>query len=63
MPPCFELVVAGRALSDESDTEIAIMMVEAGGTENSWYYDESGAAQGHRGGPGGRPRGLQAVDP
>src|SRR6516225_10070060 len=39
----FELVVAGRALSDESDAEIAIMMVEAGGTEKSWSYYESGA--------------------
>jgi len=27
----FELVVAGRALSDDDDAEIAIMMVEAGG--------------------------------
>ena len=39
----FELVVAGRALTDESDSEIAIMMVEAGGTEKSWSYYESGA--------------------
>jgi polyribonucleotide nucleotidyltransferase len=38
---CFELVVAGRALSEDAGTEIAIMMVEAGGTEDSWkYYDE-----------------------
>src|SRR5579864_5706177 len=29
----FELVVAGRALSERPDSEIAIMMVEAGGTE------------------------------
>jgi polyribonucleotide nucleotidyltransferase len=40
---CFELVVAGRALSDEPDAEIAIMMVEAGGTEDSWQYYEAGA--------------------
>jgi polyribonucleotide nucleotidyltransferase len=33
---CFELVVAGRALSEEPGAEIAIMMVEAGGTEKSW---------------------------
>ncbi len=39
----FELVVAGRALSDDADSEIAIMMVEAGGTEKSWSYYESGA--------------------
>ena len=34
----FELVVAGRALDDTSETDIAIMMVEAGGTEHSWDY-------------------------
>ncbi|MGH8987997.1 MAG: polyribonucleotide nucleotidyltransferase, partial [Acidimicrobiales bacterium] len=39
----FELVVAGRALSDEPDTEIAIMMVEEGGTEHSWQFYEEGA--------------------
>src|SRR5436309_11047787 len=39
----FELVVAGRALGEESDADIAIMMVEAGGTENAWSYYESGA--------------------
>jgi polyribonucleotide nucleotidyltransferase len=39
---CFELVVAGRALSEEPGAEIAIMMVEAGGTEKSWTYYESG---------------------
>ncbi len=39
----FELVVAGRALSDAADAEIAIMMVEAGGTERSWQYYEEGA--------------------
>ena len=34
-------MVAGRALSEDADAEIAIMMVEAGGTERSWkYYDE-----------------------
>ena len=39
----FELVVAGRALSEDSDAEIAIMMVEAGGTERSWEYYGEGA--------------------
>jgi polyribonucleotide nucleotidyltransferase len=39
----FELVVAGRALSDADDAEIAIMMVEAGGTEHAWQYYENGA--------------------
>jgi polyribonucleotide nucleotidyltransferase len=39
----FELVVAGRALSDEPDTDIAIMMVEAGGTEHSWDLYAEGA--------------------
>jgi polyribonucleotide nucleotidyltransferase len=39
----FELVVAGRALSHEPDAEIAIMMVEAGGTERSWQFYEDGA--------------------
>jgi len=32
----FELVVAGRALTDSVETDIAIMMVEAGGTEGSF---------------------------
>ena len=40
---CFELVVAGRALSEDPGSEIAIMMVEAGGTEDSWQYYEAGA--------------------
>ena len=39
----FELVVAGRALSEDPDAEIAIMMVEAGGTERSWEYYAAGA--------------------
>ena len=39
----FELVVAGRALTEADDAEIAIMMVEAGGTEQSWEYYEDGA--------------------
>ena len=59
----FELVVAGRALSEGADAEIAIMMVEAGGTERSWEYYEDGRAQGHRGGAGRGPRGGQDLDP
>lgn len=39
----FELVVAGRALSDADDAEVAIMMVEAGGTESSFDRYEAGA--------------------
>ncbi|MGB8178661.1 MAG: polyribonucleotide nucleotidyltransferase [Acidimicrobiales bacterium] len=37
----FELVVAGRALSDSTEADVAIMMVEAGGTEGSFekYLD------------------------
>jgi polyribonucleotide nucleotidyltransferase len=40
---CFELVVAGRSLSEDPGAEVAIMMVEAGGTEKSWSYYEEGA--------------------
>ncbi len=36
----FEMVVAGRQL-DNGD--VAVMMVEAGGTENAWQYYEDGA--------------------
>ena len=39
----FELVVAGRALSDSVESEIAIMMVEAGGTEGSFVKYVNGA--------------------
>jgi polyribonucleotide nucleotidyltransferase len=35
----FELVVAGREVGDD----VAIMMVEAGGTEEAWRYYEAGA--------------------
>jgi polyribonucleotide nucleotidyltransferase len=41
----FELVVAGRALSDAPDADIAIMMVEAGGSERSFQYYDEGAPQ------------------
>ncbi len=34
------MVVAGRQLDDG---DVAVMMVEAGGTENSWNYYENGA--------------------
>jgi polyribonucleotide nucleotidyltransferase len=40
---CFELVVAGRAVADDDDAEIAIMMVEAGGTEGSFERYAAGA--------------------
>jgi polyribonucleotide nucleotidyltransferase len=36
----FEIVVAGRALENG---DVAIMMVEAGGTEKAWEYYEAGA--------------------
>ena len=35
--------MAGRASSEGEDAEIAIMMVEAGGTEKSWQFYEAGA--------------------
>ena len=35
----FELIVAGRAVGDD----VAIMMVEAGGTEKAWEHYENGA--------------------
>ncbi len=39
----FELVVAGRALGETDDADVAIMMAEAGGTERSFAYYEDGA--------------------
>ena len=39
----FELVVAGRALTDSDESDIAIMMVEAGGTEGSFEKYADGA--------------------
>ncbi|MFN2607265.1 MAG: polyribonucleotide nucleotidyltransferase [Acidimicrobiales bacterium] len=40
----FELVVAGRAITtDDGGEDVAIMMVEAGGTEDAWRYYEAGA--------------------
>jgi polyribonucleotide nucleotidyltransferase len=41
----FELVVAGRAVDGDSagSNDIAIMMVEAGGTEDAWKFYEEGA--------------------
>jgi len=39
----FELVVAGRALEDSVESDIAIMMVEAGGTEGSFLKYADGA--------------------
>ena len=37
--------MAGRALSDAANAEIAIMMVEAGGSERSFQYYDEGAPQ------------------
>ncbi len=39
----FELVVAGRALSEEPGADVAIVMVEAGGTERAFEYFADGA--------------------
>ncbi len=39
----FELVVAGRALSEAPDSDVAIMMVEAGGTAGSFDMYADGA--------------------
>jgi polyribonucleotide nucleotidyltransferase len=39
----FELVVAGRALSDEPGADVGIVMVEAGGTERAFEYFAEGA--------------------
>ena len=36
----FEMVVAGRLLDDD---DVAVMMVEAGGTERAWEYYQDGA--------------------
>ncbi len=47
----FELVVAGRALSDSADADIAIMMVEAGGTEGSFEMYADGAPKVSEGRP------------
>ena len=59
----FELVVAGRALTEDADTDIAIMMVEAGGTEKSWSYYDEGAPKVTEEVLAVRPRGGQDVDP
>ena len=55
----FEMVVAGRQLHDG---DIAIMMVEAGGTEATWRLYEEGAPKVDRGGDRRRPRVVEAVD-
>jgi polyribonucleotide nucleotidyltransferase len=39
----FELVVAGRTLSEEPGADVAIVMVEAGGTEKAFEYFDEGA--------------------
>ena len=53
----FEIVVAGRKLDDG---DVAIMMVEAGGTEHSWELYEAGRTEGHRRGDRRRPRRVEA---
>ena len=55
----FELVVAGRELDDG---DVAIMMVEAGGTEKSFEYYADGARKVDEAVLAERPRGLEAVD-
>ena len=55
----FEIVVAGRQLDDG---DVAIMMVEAGGTERTWELYEAGRPEGDRGGHRRGPRGVEAVD-
>ena len=52
--------MAGRLLDDG---DVAIMMVEAGGTETAWPSYEDGAPKVDRRGPGRRPRGVQDLDP
>ena len=55
----FELVVAGRALGEEPDADVAIVMVEAGGTEKAFEYYDAGRPEGDRRGDrrtGSRPR-------
>jgi polyribonucleotide nucleotidyltransferase len=39
----FELVVAGRTVSEEPGADVAIVMVEAGGTEKAFEYFDQGA--------------------
>src|SRR5437763_1770535 len=41
----FELVVAGRAVDDDSagTSDVAILLVEAGGTDDAWKFYEEGA--------------------
>ncbi len=39
---CLEMVVAGRALTEDDNSDVAIMMVEAGGTEVSFEHYENG---------------------
>ena len=55
----FELVVAGRELADG---DVAIMMVEAGGTEKANTLLRGRRAEGDRGGHRRRPRGGQDLD-
>ncbi len=54
----FDMVVAGR-VTETGD--VAIMMVEAEATEQTWNLVRTGAAGAHRGDRGGWPRRRQAV--
>ena len=45
------------------DDDVAIMMVEAGGTEKAWSYYEAGAPKVTEAVIAERPRGLQGLDP
>ena len=51
----FEMVVAGRELDDG---DVAIMMVEAGGTEDAWEHLRGRRPEGQRGGHRRGPRGV-----
>ena len=55
------MVVAGACTADGSD--IAVMMVEAGGTEKSFQLLRRRRPQGRRGRAGRGPRRVQEVDP
>ena len=55
----FEIVVAGRRLDDG---DVAIMMVEAGGTERTWELYEEGAPKVTEEVIARGPRGVEAVD-
>ena len=58
----FDIIVAGRVVKNADGTEdVAIMMVEAEATENSWNLIQAGAIKPERGGRRRGTRGVQAV--